>query len=125
MLRVDKAGAGRMRLRWDTLRCTARDYNLFHGDLAGVSSYAYDGAACGLGTAGEATVAIPSSPSGNVFFVVASSNGSGTEGPHGFTSAGAPRAANGTGWCGVTAQAATASCPEGFRDQPRYATIRA
>src|SRR5262249_31713602 len=44
-MRADKlAGGATLRVRWDSVVCTARDYNLFYGDLASIASYAYSGA---------------------------------------------------------------------------------
>jgi hypothetical protein len=110
-LLVDRVGTAQMRVRWDTLACTARDYNLFWGDLAQVATYTYSGSACGLGTSGVATVALPSTVSGDAFFVIAATDGQGNEGPHGYGSSGSPTPANGIGMCGVTAQNAAATCP--------------
>ena len=105
MMRAARLGDGStLRVTWDTLSCTARDYNLFYGDLADVALSGYLGASCGLGAEGSADLAMPSSPSGNLFFVIASSDGAGNESPHGY-------AANGIGLCGISAQVASASCP--------------
>lgn len=110
-MRLDKLGGGSMRVRWDTLGCTAREYNLFYGDLENVANGTYDGALCDLGAAGRADVTIPSTASGNVFFVMAAADGQGSEGPHAFTDAGVPTAAHGIGLCGITSQIASATCP--------------
>lgn len=111
-MRADSlAGGATLRVRWDTVSCTAHDYNLFYGDLANVASYTYDGAVCGLGTSGIADVPMPTSASGNVFFLIASTDGAGTEGPHGYAAPGVPTSANGIGFCGIAQQAASASCP--------------
>ena len=111
-MRADRLAAGQtLRVRWDTLDCTAHDYNLFYGDLANVASYAYDGAVCGLGTAGIADVPMPTSASGNVFFLIASTDGAGSEGPHAYAAPGVPTSANGIGSCGITQQVTSASCP--------------
>lgn len=111
MLRADRIGASTMRVRWDVRSCTARDYNLFYGDLAQVSSYTYTGAYCGLGTSGRADVPLPATASGNAFFLLASTDGAGNEGPHGFDEAGQPVPANGIGLCGIAAQQQAATCP--------------
>jgi photosystem II stability/assembly factor-like uncharacterized protein len=110
-LRVDKLGEGMMRVRWDTIACTAREYNLFYGDLENVATYGYDGAICDLGAAGRADVPIPSTSSGNAFFLVAASDGHGNEGPHGVDEGGTPIPADGIGFCGVTSQSPFATCP--------------
>lgn len=110
-LRLDKIGPDTLRVRWDSAACTAWDYNLFYGDLADVSAHAYSGAVCGIGTGGRADFATPSTPSGNVFFVLASTDGAGREGPHAFTAPGVPSSANAAGLCGITQQVVTATCP--------------
>jgi hypothetical protein len=111
-LRADKiAGGATLRVKWDSVACTARDYNLFYGDLASVASYAYTGAVCGLGTGGLADIPMPNSASGNVFFVIASTDGAGKESPHGYVAAGTPSSASGIGFCGITEQVALVSCP--------------
>jgi hypothetical protein len=101
---VDRIGAGDVRVRWDSVTCTSRDYNLFYGDLAAVATGVHGGAVCGLGTSGSATVSLPDMPSGGAYFLVAGTDGNGNEGPHG-------NGANGVGLCGLTAQSSTATCP--------------
>ncbi|HUC44611.1 MAG TPA: hypothetical protein VMR65_11260, partial [Candidatus Sulfotelmatobacter sp.] len=111
-MRAEKlAGGATLRVRWDSLSCTARDYNLFYGDLDNVATHTYLGAVCGLGTSGIADVPMPSSASGNLFFVVASTDGNGNESPHDYLSPGVPSSANGVGYCGITQQVVSASCP--------------
>jgi hypothetical protein len=111
-LRADKIADGAtLRVRWDSAACTARDYNLFYGDLASIASYAYSGAVCGLGTGGLADVPMPSSASGSVFFVIASTDGAGKESPHGYVAPGTPSSASGIGFCGITEQVTSVSCP--------------
>ena len=100
-----------MRVTWDGSTCTGTDYNLFHGDLDDVASLIYLGAECDLGTTGQADVPIPDPPSGNAFFVIVSDNGVGEEGPHGRDGSGQPRSTDGIGYCGITSQDATATCP--------------
>ena len=108
---LERIGAADVRVRWDVRGCTARDYNLFWGDLDDVAIGTYAGATCGLGTSGMATVPMPTTSSGNVFFVVASSDAAGTEGPHGHAGDGTPSARNGIGLCGIAAQEGAATCP--------------
>lgn len=110
-MRLDKLDATTMRVRWDSIACTAWDYNLFYGDLSEVDRYLYSGAVCGIGTGGRAEFAIPTTPSGNVFFVLASTDGAGSEGPHTFLAPGVPSSANAAGLCGITQQVASATCP--------------
>ena len=65
--RLDGAGA-QLRVTWDSTSCPAADYNLFFGDLAGVSTMRLDGGDCALGTSGSRdwlTV-----PPGNVYFLM-------------------------------------------------------
>ena len=104
---VERLGTGQMRLRWDTRTCTARDYNLFFGDLAAVGSGTITSAACGLGTSGTASVL---APAGDVYFVLATENAVSVESSHGEDSEGNPRP-DGVGFCGITAQSLAGSCP--------------
>jgi len=110
-LTVAKLSEGTMRVTWDSIACTGTDYNLFHGDLDDVSSLAYSGAECDLGSTGQADMPIPDTPSGNAFFMIASDNGAGTEGGHGYDGAGQPRSTDGIGFCGITVQDNLATCP--------------
>lgn len=110
-LRVERLQSGGMRVRWDSRSCVAHDYHLLWGDLASVASGAYVGAHCGLGTGGVADLPLPSTSSGNAYFLVVATTGDGTEGPHGFDGQGNPRPATGLGWCGITAHEPLASCP--------------
>src|SRR5262249_3974431 len=111
-MRAEKlAGGATLRVRWDSLACTARDYNFFYGDLDNVATHSYLGAVCGLGTSGIIDVPMPSSASGSLFFVVASTDGNGKESPHDYLSPGVPSSANGVGLCGITQQVVSASCP--------------
>ena len=93
---------------WDVATCVAEDYHLLYGDLSDVSSYGYAGAACGLGTAGQATVA---PPAGDVFWVIVAVDAMGFEGTHGFDGNAAPRPASAGGLCAVAAQVSGSSCP--------------
>jgi hypothetical protein len=93
---------------WDVTGCPAPEYNLFYGDLSGVSTYTYTGAACGIGTTGQATF---TPPSGDLFFMIASEDGTGIEGVHGYDSQGRARPASAGGMCGVTNQIRSARCP--------------
>jgi photosystem II stability/assembly factor-like uncharacterized protein len=110
-MKVAKIDATTMRVIWDSRTCTAREYNLFYGDMDDVASRTYSGATCDLGTSGQADVAIPVTASGNAFFVIAGSDAAGTEGPHGYDSTGTPVSANGIGFCSITNQDALATCP--------------
>ena len=108
---VARIGETDMRVYWDVRSCTAVEYNLFYGDLDDVAARTYSGAECSLGTAGQADVPLPSTASGSAFFVIAASDGMGTEGPHGFDTAGDPVPANGIGFCGITNQDSLVTCP--------------
>ena len=110
-LTVEKLAAGGMRVRWDTGACTAWEYTLLYGDLDDVANRTYSGAECDLGTAGQTDVPLPSTPSGDAFFVVVGIDDQGTEGPHGFDVLGDPIAATGIGFCGILAQDTLATCP--------------
>jgi hypothetical protein len=97
-------------LAWDTSSCTAENYNVLYGSLANVSSFALTGAACALGTTGQATWS--GVPAGNLWFVIASQNGSGTEGSWGESAVGVQR--NGTtasGQCGNSLRNNSGTCP--------------
>ena len=80
---------------------------MFYGDLADVSTYAYAGSTCGLGTTGTATF---TPPAGDVFFVIVSQEG-GIEGVHGFRSDGTARPASSGGDCGANTQIRSDRCP--------------
>lgn len=110
-LRAERTASGDLWLQWDTERCTAERYNLFYGPLSSVAQGTYSGAACDLSRGGEAVIAMPGAAGQSQFFVVAGANAAGTEGPHGFTSSGAPRTNSGVGFCGVTTHVGAASCP--------------
>ena len=97
-------------LQWDAAACPAADYNLFYGPLAGVGTYAYTGAACGLGSTGAATFT-PPPLAGDLFWLIASAAATGIEGVHGFDSAGKARPAKAAGLCGVISQVRSDWCP--------------
>ncbi len=107
---VERTATGALWLRWDTLTCTAADYNLFYGPLGSVGQGTYAGSVCGLGRTGEAVVPMPAGDS--LYFRIGAVSPSGAEGPHGFTSAGTPAPSSGVGLCGsVTSHEDVASCP--------------
>ncbi len=70
-----------------TPACDATDHTIYYGPLDQVSSYAYSGAACQVGTTGSA--AFNPGP-GSFFFVIVGHNGT-AEGSYGRDSAGAER----------------------------------
>ena len=103
-------GGSAIAQNWDTTTCTAENYNVIYGSLANVSTYTLGGAGCALATVGQATWS--GVPAGNLWFVIVSQNGSGTEGSWGTTSAGAQR--NGTAasaQCGNTSRSNALTCP--------------
>ena len=108
--RRDAPDGSAIGLTWDASSCTSQNYNVLYGSLASVSGFALDGARCGLGTAGSASWT--GVPAGDLWFVIASQNGGGTEGSWGTVSGGAER--NGTtasGQCGNTIRNNTGTCP--------------
>ena len=97
-------------LIWDTSTCAAEDYHLLYGPLVSVSSHAIAGSVCALGTAG--TFTWTGVPSGDLWYLVVSSDGAGLEGTWGTTSAGADiQGTTPSGQCGNTARSNAGSCP--------------
>jgi hypothetical protein len=95
---------------WDTTTCSAAGYNLLYGDLANVSSYALSGSACGIGTGGSFTW--NSVPAGDLFFLVVSTNGAGTEGSWGnHSQLGERHGLVPSGQCSITAKEISGTCP--------------
>lgn len=92
-----QGGAPLLSTGWDDLlgevqvsyepACDATDHNLYWGDLAEVSSYAWSAVKCAVGVSGQTTFA---PGSGSVFYVVVG-NASGKEGSYGTDSSGAQR----------------------------------
>ncbi len=111
-LRVQKGdpAATRLNLDWDANTCTGSGYNLIYGDLGSVRSLEVDGSACDLGTSGHAIWG--GVPPGNLWFVVVSENGAGTEGSWGLDGTGAQRGGSTpSAECGNTARSNADSCP--------------
>lgn len=99
-----------IQLGWDAAACPATDYNLIHGILSNVSSYALSGSVCSMGTSGSSTWT--GVPSGNLYFLIVGTDGAATESSWGVNGANQER--NGTapsGTCGVSVKDASASCP--------------
>ena len=91
------------------LPISSGNYNLYFGDISGLSSYAYTGSACALGASGAATAPMPA---GSVFFYVVGTDGAGTESANGWDSSGAAVSATGVGVaCSITTQDIFAGCP--------------
>jgi hypothetical protein len=99
-----------MRVTWDAFSCPATDYNLVHGDLAYVASYALSGSVCSIGTTGS--IDWVGVPAGDLYFLIVGTDGAGTESSWGLDSANQER--NGpvpSGACGVTVKDVSATCP--------------
>lgn len=100
-------GASRIDLTYAPA-CGTTDHVVYFGDLAQVSSYAWSGAACALGTTGSAS--FDPGP-GSVFFLVVGSNGA-SEGSYGEDSEGADRPeAAGVGACDLPLATGTTCDP--------------
>jgi len=97
-------------LAWDAATCAAKNNHLVYGTLQDVSSYALDGAVCGLGPLGGYDwVGVPA---GDLWFVVVGDDAAAMEGTWGTDGAGAHR--NGTtasGFCGFTTRSNSGTCP--------------
>ena len=90
--------------------CQAAGYQLLYGSLGTVASYDLTGARCNVGTLGQALWF--GVPAGDLWFVVVSNDGSGTEGSWGIDGDGTDR--NGTtpsNLCGNTARENAGTCP--------------
>jgi hypothetical protein len=55
-----------------TPACDAAEHNIYFGDLAAVSSYAYSGVVCSVGTSGNVAF---DPGSGNIFFLIVANDG--------------------------------------------------
>jgi hypothetical protein len=103
-LLVSQAGADVL-LEYDVTSCPAPDYNLYYGLRGGAWSYAYAGAACGIGTTGRAIVALPDpAPDQLIWFLLVGVDAVPTpvrEGGHGFDSSDRERPLSGAGFCSV------------------------
>jgi subtilisin-like proprotein convertase family protein len=102
--------ASGIHLSWDVASCAAKNFHLLYGTLQNVSTYAPDGAVCGLGPLGSYDWA--GAPAGDLWFLVVADDASVTEGTWGTDGAGAHR--NGTtasGLCGFTTRSNAGTCP--------------
>lgn len=101
---------GPLQLTWDAATCTAADYHLLFGDLAGVGDYTLTGAECSLGATGS--FGWDGIPAGDLFFLIVGTDGAGTESSWGldgvFGERNGPAA---SGWCGSAAKDTSGSCP--------------
>jgi hypothetical protein len=105
---VTENGAG-VDLNWDASSCPASNYNILYGDLSNVGSYALDGSVCGVGSSGA--FSWPSLPSGNLFFLLVGTDGSGSESSWGTNSGfGERNGGTASGECGVSQKDATNIC---------------
>ena len=95
-------------INWDAVTCNAADYVLVMSDLAAVASLSITDVGCALGNSGAAMV-VP--PSGDVYFMVSSVNGSGVESSHGFDGGGIHRSSTAVSFCGISSQSLAGSCP--------------
>jgi sugar lactone lactonase YvrE/photosystem II stability/assembly factor-like uncharacterized protein len=68
-------------LNYDTTTCQAPSYSIYYGNLNSVSSCTFSGSVCSIDTDGSYDWT--SVPAENLFFIVVSNNGSGTEGSWG------------------------------------------
>ena len=93
---------------WDTA-CSAADYNLLYGDLAGVGSSTITGSECSLVGSGSHTwTAVPG---GDLFFLVVGADGAGTEGSWGIDGYGGERnGLSASGECAVTLKDPSNTC---------------
>ncbi len=95
---------------WDAASCTAGEYNLIYGDLAGVSSYALSGSECAIGASG--TFTWNAVPAGDLYFLIVGTDGSGVESSWGSNSfIGERNGMAASGQCSTTAKDITTSCP--------------
>ena len=107
-LSVDRSGAG-LALAWDATSCAAAQTNLLFGSLAGVSSTQLNGEVCALGSDGSFDWS--SVPAGDLFFLLVTADGNGTEGSWGSGAFGERNGLNASGRCGTTLKAVSTTCP--------------
>jgi subtilisin-like proprotein convertase family protein len=96
-------------LHWDASSCAASGYKVLYGPLSGVSSYSVGGSACALGTSGAA--AWSSVPAGDLWYVVVSTDGAGTEGSWGNATNGPMGGTTPSAQCGDSARSNAGTCP--------------
>lgn len=105
--RNDIAGSS-IHLNWGTC-LSAVNYNIYAGPLSSVSSYGFTSAQCAIGTSGSYDWT--SVPAGNLFFIIDSTDGSGSEGSWGRDSSGSERGGTSpSGLCGNTTKNTSGSC---------------
>jgi len=99
----EQGGTGGEQLFYDAVRCPATTYNLLYGLSPPVSFQSYTGAICDVHDTDVVSLPEPGPDELLWFTIVGVSQPSGvlTEGGHGFSSGGVPRALSGVGFCGV------------------------
>jgi len=80
MTRLTNDGS-QIAFNYDTNSCRANAYSICYGSLSSVSSCTFSGSVCSIDTDG--TYDWTSVPAGNLFFIIVSNNGNGTEGSWG------------------------------------------
>jgi hypothetical protein len=107
--RADASGAT-IDLTWDVSTCSSTNHHVIYGDLASVASTTVNGAACNLGTSGNASWS--GVPAGDLWFVVVGDDGASTEGSWGTDGAGAQRGGTvASGQCGIGTRDNSGVCP--------------
>jgi len=103
-----------IKVGWDTSTCAAPGYSIFYGDLSQVSNMNISGSECSIGNDGSYDWN-SDVPSGDVFFIIVSNNGLGTEGSWGTDYQGGSHNERGgttaSGQCGLTARDNSGTCP--------------
>jgi subtilisin-like proprotein convertase family protein len=105
-MRSDRLSAdgGSVALHWDVSTCVAAGYKALYGPLSSVASATVTGAACALGTSGNATW--NGVPAGDLWYVVVATDNAGTEGPWG-----AGSGSSASGQCGDVIRNDAGTCP--------------
>ncbi len=104
-LRVGKSGTNVV-LTWDATRCPAQAVNVYRGAIGDYTSFG--AGTCGLPPTGTATLAIPD----NSWFLVAATDGAGTDGSWARAPDGSERVYVGaSAACGITAHVTANGCP--------------
>jgi hypothetical protein len=104
-LQVAKSGANVV-VTWNAAQCPATSVNLYRGSLG--SFGAFTGGVCGLAPTGTVNVALPN----NTWFLLAATNGAGTDGSYGLDGSGSERAISGaSAACGITQHVTSNACP--------------
>ena len=99
-----------LHLTWDVATCAAKNNHLLYGALQNLSTYALDGAVCGLGPLGSYDWA--GVPAGDLWFLVVGDDAAAQEGSWGTDGNGAPRnGASASGLCGFTTRSNSGLCP--------------